>query len=160
VVRRSLPHARFIIAGEDASPRGETLLALKGLIADLNLQDHVRLLGQLEEVAPLLAALDVFVSASQTESFGLAMAEAMATSLPVVATDTVGAREVVKDGETGFVVAVGDIRALGESIMRLGNDAKLRERMGELAYQDANERFQLKRMVKAVEQIYIESLTE
>ncbi len=44
--------------------------------------------------------------------------------------------------------------------MRLGNDAKLRERMGELAYQDANERFQLKRMVKAVEQIYIESLAE
>jgi glycosyltransferase involved in cell wall biosynthesis len=84
----------------------------------------------------------------------------MATSLPVVATDTVGAREVVKDGETGFLVAVGDPQALGESIMRLGNDAKLRERMGELAYQDANERFQLKRMVKAVEQIYIESLAE
>jgi len=160
MVRSSLPHARFIIAGEDASPRGETLFALKGLIADLNLQDHVRLLGQLEEIAPLLAALDVFVSASQTESFGLAMAEAMATSLPVVATDTAGAREVVKDGETGFVVAVGDTQALGESIMRLGNDAKLRERMGELAYQDANARFQLKRMVKDVEQIYMESLSE
>jgi glycosyltransferase involved in cell wall biosynthesis len=160
IVVASYPQARFLIAGGDPSSDNKTSRSLKYLIAELSLQDRIRLLGQVEDVAPFLAAMDVFVSASQTESFGLAMVEALASSLPVVATDTKGAQEIIRDGETGFLVPVGQSAALAKAISRLLIDADLRERMGQLAYRDACERFQLENMVDAIEQIYEETLAQ
>jgi glycosyltransferase involved in cell wall biosynthesis len=153
----SHPQARFLIVGGDSSSGNKTLNALKDLIAGLSLSDRIRMVGEVEDVAPFLAAMDVFVSASQTESFGLAMVEALASSVPVVATNTEGAQEIIKDAETGFLVPIGQSQTLAESINRLLADAALRERMGQLAYQDASERFRLEQMVEAIEQIYEES---
>jgi len=153
----SYPQARFLIVGGDSTSGNKTLSALKELIARLSLSDRIRMLGEVEDVAPFLAAMDVFVSASQTESFGLAMVEALASSLPVVATNTKGAQEIIREAETGFLVPIGQSQALAESINRLLANADLRERMGHLAYQDASERFQLEQMVDAIEKIYEES---
>jgi glycosyltransferase involved in cell wall biosynthesis len=157
LVVEKYPQARFLIAGGDFSRNSDTLNAIQQLIAELDLHDYVRLLGEVEDVAPLLAAMDVLVSASQTESFGLAMVEALASSLPVVATNTEGALEIIKDGETGFLVPVGQSAQLAESVNRLLGDADLRRRLGQLAYQDASERFRLEQMVDAIEKIYEES---
>ena len=78
------PNAYFFIAGIDHSPENKNRKALERLIEELNLTDRVRLVGWLEDLAKLYCALDVFVSASHTESFGLAIAEAMASSAAVV----------------------------------------------------------------------------
>jgi glycosyltransferase involved in cell wall biosynthesis len=154
------PQARFLIVGGDFSPGAVTLNALKQMVRELNLVDHVRLLGQVEEVAPLLAVMDVFVSASQTESFGLAIVEALASSLPVVATETEGAREIISPGATGFLIPLGQTAALAEAVNRLLGDRDLRRRMGQSAYRDASERFQLEKMIDAIERIYEESIKQ
>jgi len=158
LVSKAYPQARFLIAGGDSSPRQVTLTSLKSLITELDLNDCARLLGELEDVSTLLAALDVFVSSSQTESFGLAIVEALACGLPVVATDSEGAREIISNGETGFLEPVGQSEAIGASIMRLLGDAELRADMGKRAFADASRRFQLERMVVDTERIYEESI--
>ncbi len=79
-------------------------------------------LGKLESVAPLLAAADLFLLPSQTESFGLSALEALASGVPVVASRVGGLPEVVRDGETGMLCPVGDVDAMAEAAIGLLSD--------------------------------------
>ncbi|HEX8143479.1 MAG TPA: glycosyltransferase family 4 protein [Pyrinomonadaceae bacterium] len=153
------PRADFIIAGADFSRTGETRAHVERLIHELGLETRVHLTGWLDDVAPLLCALDVFVSASHTESFGLAIVEAMASGLAVVATATEGARESIEDDASGLLVPIGDTEALARAIARLLEDPVERARLGERARRRARERFSLEQMVAATERLYRESLT-
>ena len=150
--------AEFIIAGADASPAGEHRAALERLIDESHLRGRVHLTGWLDDVAPLLGALDVFVSASRTESFGLAIVEAMAGGAVVVATATAGARSVIEDGVTGHLVAIGDVEALAANVIHLLSDNDERRRISARACRAVRERFSLERMVAATEQVYLEAL--
>jgi glycosyltransferase involved in cell wall biosynthesis len=158
LVARQFPEAAFIIAGADSSHTGEHRAALESLISELGLQERVYLTGWLDDVAPYLTALDVFVSASRNESFGLAIVEAMASGAAVVATMTEGARSIIEDGLTGHLVPVGDTEALAESVCKLLANDDERRRLGTEASEAARERFSLERMVAATEQIYVEAL--
>jgi glycosyltransferase involved in cell wall biosynthesis len=154
----TIPQARFVIVGGDFSQRQETHSRITQLVEQLQLMDHVRLLGHVDEVGSVLAAMDVFVSASQTESFGLAMVEALAAGLPVVATATEGACEIIRPGETGFLVPIADSTALAKAIKQLLVDPDSRTRMAQAAHTDAAERFPLEKMVESIERVYEESI--
>ena len=159
IVVRRFPNVNFLIAGTDASRTGEHRAALEHLIAKLDLAKHVHLAGWLDDVAPFYCALDVFVSASRTESFGLAIVEAMACGTAVVATETEGAKEILENGATGLLAPIGGIEALAEASISLLEDKTMRHRIGTRARQVAHERFNLERMVDATETIYRESLS-
>ncbi len=148
------PHAHFIVAGVDATATQENLAGLKQLIHKLDLDTRVSLIGKMDDITPLFCALDILVSASRTESFGLAIAEAMASSTAVVATETDGAREIIRDRETGLLVPVGDVGAIAESVSVLLKDEERRSRMGSRARDHIRERFSLERMVDDTEMIY------
>jgi glycosyltransferase involved in cell wall biosynthesis len=146
--------AHFVIAGADATREGGYGASLERLIVELNLTGRVHLTGWLEEVALLFAALDVYVSASHTESFGLSIVEAMACSLPVVATATEGAREIIDREEIGVLVPVRDVEVLARAVLRLLDDAGARTHLGSNASVSVRERFSLARMVDATERVY------
>lgn len=148
----------FVIVGEDASPRKEYRAHLERLVTELGLQSSVHFTGWLADVCQLLPALDLFVSSSRVEPFGLVMVEAMAAGVPLIATATGGAREIVEDGVTGKLVAVGDVKALASAIKGLLEDERERRRMGERARARARERFSLERMVAETEALYKEVL--
>jgi glycosyltransferase involved in cell wall biosynthesis len=150
----------FVIVGEDASGGGEHRALLTRLVGELGLGARVRLLGLLgeEELARLLASLDLLVSASRSEAFGLAMVEALACGVPVVATATEGAREVVEDGADGLLVPVGDVNAMAAAVLSLLEDEERRGAFGERALAAARERFDLARMVEATGRVYAEAL--
>jgi glycosyltransferase involved in cell wall biosynthesis len=76
----------------------------------------------------------------------------------VVATDAGGTRTVVDDGETGFVVAVGDIGALADRVIRLRDDPALRRRLGQTGAARMRERFSTERMVRDVDALYAKIL--
>ncbi|HEY0078174.1 MAG TPA: glycosyltransferase [Pyrinomonadaceae bacterium] len=160
VVRALGDGVGFLVVGEDASRDGQRRAALGRLVAELGIGERLRLLGRMEDVAPLLHALDLYVSASRSEAFGLAIVEAMACGLAVVATATEGAREIVEDGETGRLVGVGNVDALAESILALLANPSERERLGAQARASARERFSLVRMIEATEKLYLEALGE
>jgi glycosyltransferase involved in cell wall biosynthesis len=153
-IARQYPDGYFIIAGIDHSPDNKNQALLARLIVELNLTDRVRLVGWLEDLAQLYCALDVFVSASHTESFGLAIAEAMASGKAVVATETAGAKEIIQDGLTGLLVPVGDVDGLTESIVTLLNDRQRRIQMGIAAQNAVSMQFSVERMIDETEEVY------
>jgi glycosyltransferase involved in cell wall biosynthesis len=157
IVRR-FPNCEFLIAGVDTSTTGEHRAALVELIAKLGLASQVHLFGWLDDIASFYRALDVFVSASQTESFGLAIAEAMACGTVVVATATAGAKEIIVDEKLGLLVPVGGIEAMAAAVIGLLEDRDQRLQIGAQAYRAVRKRFSLERMVDATEKIYRESL--
>lgn len=159
VARRGDIEAAFLVVGEDNSRGRELRRRLERMIADENLAGRVRLLGYVSDLVPLLAALDLYVSPSRAEAFGLATVEAMACGACVVATATDGTREIVSDGETGRVVPVGDADALAGAMIELLGDGERRRRMAERGRASVRERFSLERMIEATEQVYREALS-
>ena len=155
-VAREVPNTHFVIAGVDTSPNEEHRRQLQSLVADLQLSDRVHFLGWLDDADQLLCALDAFVSASETESFGLSIAEAMATGTSVVATRTEGAQEVVEDEASGLLVPIGDVDQTAAALIRLLKNEALRMQLGERAAKVVQERFSLDRMVDAIEKLYQE----
>ena len=158
LVAARFPAARFLIAGEDNSPKKEYRAHLERLVAELQLAGCVRFLGWLEAVAPFYAALDVLVSASRTEAFGIVLIEAMASGAAVVATATAGAREIINDGVTGHLVPIDDAEALASALISLLADETKRRRLREQARDMARARFSLTRMTDETEKIYREVL--
>ncbi len=154
VVRKQFPHSHFIIAGTDSSGDNRNRAGLEQLIKELKLTGHVRLVGWVEDLPQLYCALDVFVSASHSESFGLAITEAMASGTSVVATETEGAREIVEHRQTGLLTPVGDASQLATSIMELLGDEEQRARLGAAAQQAVAAQFSVDRMVEQTEAIY------
>ena len=157
-VAERFPDLHFIIAGEDSSAQKEHLLALQVLIAEVGLEKRIHHFGWLDDIAELYCAIDIFVSASHSESFGLAMAEAMASGTPVVATATDGASEIIEDGVTGLLVSIGDADSLAGSVAGLLGDEKRRQKLAEAGRLSVGERFSLERMVEATEQVYRKAL--
>ncbi len=119
--------------------------SLQRLTAQLGLADRVRFLGSRRDVAQILAVGDVFALASQWEGFGLAIAEASAAALPVVATRVGGIPEVVEHGRTGLLVVPGDPAALAAALEQLAARPDLARSFGEAGRERVCECFDLRR---------------
>ena len=157
-VREVSPEVFFVISGVDSSP-GQTYQAtLERLIGELDLGDHVRLISWMDDITELFCALNIFVSASHSESFGLAIVEAMAAGAAIVSTETEGAREIIQDGKTGRLVPIGDAERTAQAIISLLRDSETRKQMADAAQTAAKERFSLARMVDETEALYGEVL--
>jgi N-acetyl-alpha-D-glucosaminyl L-malate synthase BshA len=148
LVRREVP-ARLALVGD-----GPERPAVAALARELGVADAVAFLGERLELAPILAAGRVFLLPSETESFGLAALEAMACAVPVVATRSGGLPEVVTDGSTGLLHAVGDVAAMAASVIALLRDEPRRRAMGDAARADAVHRFAREPAVDRYEALY------
>jgi len=127
---------------------------------ELNLQDKVFFLGKIENVAPLLAGADLFLLPSSSESFGLSALEALASGVPVIGTNTGGIPEVVRDGETGVLCAVGDVDGMAAAAVGILSDRNRWHAMSTLGASDARERFSLDAVVAEYEAFYQYTLAQ
>jgi glycosyltransferase involved in cell wall biosynthesis len=150
----------FIIAGEDKSATGENRSAIENLIRELGMDLRVELLGWINDLQALLGTFDVFVSAARAEPFGLVIVEAMAAGVPVIATRSEGANEIITDGVTGRLVPIGDARQMANWISKLLRDRDQRERLSTAARQAVSEKFSLGRMIAETEDVYRAVLTK
>lgn len=114
---------------------------LEAQIAGLGVADAVELAGEVPDVRPYLAESDVFVLSSRSEGMPLSVLEAMAAELPVVASAVGGLNEVVVDGETGLLTEAGNADSLASALARLVVDPELRERLGLLGRQRAEQEY-------------------
>jgi glycosyltransferase involved in cell wall biosynthesis len=151
-------NVQFVVIGEDKSPQMEHRRFLENLITELDLKGFVRLPGWRDDVAAVLSSLNVFVSAARSEPFGLAIVEAMAAGLPIVASASEGALEIIEDGVSGRLAPVGDPEALAQAINDLLDDPHECSRLGNYALLAARERFSLARMASDTEGVYREVL--
>ena len=149
------PEARFLLIG-DGSERQK----LESLAEDLGLSGRVLFLGDRNDVPDLLAALDVCVLSSLTESFPNAVLEAMAMGRAVVATNVGGIPELVEEGTTGYLVPPGDADAMARRILELLRDPAQRRAMGGAGRARVEREFTPARMKQKLEGLYDRLLRE
>jgi glycosyltransferase involved in cell wall biosynthesis len=149
----ALPGVSVLFAGD-----GPLRADLERLARELGVADRTRFLGDVADVPALLARADVFALTSFNEGSPLAILEAMAAGLPIVASRVGGTPEIVVDGETGLLVPPHDPASTANAIRRLVDDADLRERLGRRGQLVARDRFTAERMIDDVIGVYEELL--
>lgn len=124
--------------------------------ASSRLSGRVVFAGAVPDIAPLLKAIDIFVLPSLSEGMSNTLLEAMASSLPVVATRVGGNPELVEEERSGWLFKAGDVVGLAAILERIGLDSRLRQEFGEAARQRAVQHFSLEVMIEGYRSLYIE----
>lgn len=146
------PAVRFVIVGD-----GETRPGLEKLSEDLGISDAVSFTGWVRDLGGVYQDIDVLAQSSINEGTPVSVIEAMAGGCCVVATRAGGTVDVVRDGENGLTVAVGDPDALASAILRVLRDPQLRTELGEGARASAK-RYDSARLAADMERLYLDLL--
>ena len=155
-----MPDCNYLIVGGDPfGVQDDYEAQLLELRSQSGLKSRVHWTGQLADVRPALAAMDLFVHPGAPEPFGLVNIEAMAMGKPVVAFAHGALPEIVLPEETGLLVAPGDTTALAASVSRLLKDPILSRRMGRAGRKRVDDRFRIERTVAELETLYLGLVT-
>ena len=156
LVSQKHPQARFVLVGEGKD--GTTLEQLKRLAAELGIADRTYFPGYRSDLPPVYSAFDIFALSSRREGLPNSILEAMAMGLPVVTTNVAGAKELVVDGITGFVLPQGDVNGISKAILTIVGDENLRLRLGQIGRERVERQFSFSRRVHNVETLYAQVL--
>ena len=145
-------NSKLILLGD-----GPERIKAEKLCDELNLNEKVLFLGASNETSKILYLSDVFILASTTESFGLVALEAMASSVPVISTNSGGLPEVNKDGFSGYLSNVGDINTMAKNAIKILEDSSRLQNFKKNAKLQAN-KFDVHNIVPNYEDIYKRTL--
>ena len=140
---------RLLIVGD-----GPERSALEDQIKRLSLEDQVWLTGDREDIPQLLRIMDIFVLPSLGEGISNTILEAMASGLPVIASDVGGNPELVQEGRTGMLFPTGNTDALAHALLALAADKTLRQEMGNAAVMHIKQNFDWQRTVESYLALY------
>lgn len=150
-VIEEFPEAKLEIIGE-----GPYKKKLQNKVKKMKLTKHIRFAGFSADVEKELAKMDLYVQPSLSESFGLAIVQAMSVGLPVIATRTGGIPELITEDKSGILVESANPKQLREAMIKVLRDKDLAKRMGDMARRESIVRFNLKDMIEEVENTYEE----
>ena len=153
-VLRVFPETQFVVVGD-----GPDREKLEALIQELGVSAQVQLAGRCEDMPGFYASLDILVSSSRTEGLPIALLEAMASALPLVATRVGEVPQLVQHGVTGFLVPVEDVPALSDAIETLLGDAEQRREFGQAGRQRILNEYSAERMTDAYLHLYQDVLS-
>ncbi|WP_046174685.1 glycosyltransferase [Domibacillus indicus] len=149
-VLRRTANTRLLIAGV-----GPHQSSLEKLAASLEIEKHVHFLGYRKDIPDLMSAADAYVMSSDWEGMPLVLQEASSIGLPIVCTDVGGNREVVLDGQTGFIVKPSSPVSLGDSMMQmLEMSTAERKKMGEEGSLYMEQVYELDRITERWHKLY------
>jgi sugar transferase (PEP-CTERM/EpsH1 system associated) len=154
-VHASAPQARLAFIGD-----GPGRADLEGLVRRMGLDQVVRFLGWRTDAASILPSLDAFALCSLSEGISLAVLEAMAAGLPVVATRVGGNPLVIQDGETGWLVPPQAADVTADALLALLRDPAMRCGMGRNGRTRARTHFSVERMARDYERVYLAACAE
>lgn len=152
---RHVPNLQLLIAGD-----GPLRPAMERAVVELGMTAVVRFAGWIDDLPGLYATMDVCALSSLNEGTPVALIEAMAAGLPVVATSVGGVPDLVEDERTGLLVPSRDPEALAEALLRLAARPDERRSFGAAARARVAERYSASRLVDDVEKLYIEALRD
>jgi glycosyltransferase involved in cell wall biosynthesis len=133
---------------------GEDRADVEALATALAVTDRCRFMGFQKSIRPWYASFDALLLTSANEGTPVVAIEALAAAKPVIATRAGGTGTVVRNGESGYLEAIGDTQALADRLAALARDPALRARMGAAGAEDVRTRFAVGRMADEVEAIY------
>jgi L-malate glycosyltransferase len=148
LIRKEMPSKLLLIGN------GPELTVACELVREHNIEDDVLFLGKQENVGELFSICDLKLLLSEKESFGLVLLEAMACGVPVIGTRIGGIPEVIVDGETGYMVEVGDTDSVADKAISLLKNDERYNRFRENSVQHVRENFLSEKIVSEYEEIY------
>ena len=157
LVQQHFPNTFFSIAGDVLEPG--YYAELQRLVRDLGMADRFSFAGPVLDTQAHLAQADLFVLPSRSEGFSNAILEAMACSLPVIASDVGGNSEAVQHGRTGLIIPSEDVAALALAIMRLAGDRNEARQMGVAGRMLVEEKFSTRAMMVQTATAYDEVIS-
>ena len=137
-----------IIVGE-----GTQRKILEDMIKEFHIGDHIKLVGIRNDVIDLMKEADIFVLPSRYEGLSIAMIEAMAHGLPIIASDAPGIRTYIKNGVNGLLFPIEDHKTLSKQIIKLANNNKLRKKLSAESKVSFDNEFNLKRNIASLEKL-------
>jgi len=149
ILKSRAPQIKLVIVGE-----GPLRMELGKLAKETRVEDIVYFLGFREDIPEILGSLDLFVLSSKLEGMGSSLLDAMASSLPIVATRVGGIPEVVRDGETGLLVPPKHSDRLADAILKLYGDRELARRLGQRGYELVHGKFSAAAMAGKIIDVY------
>jgi L-malate glycosyltransferase len=147
-VRREVP-SRLLLVGD-----GPDRVPAREVAEKLGVAKWIRWLGPLDAVEDVFCVADLFLLPSQNESFGLAGLEAMSAGVPVVASNAEGLPELVRNGETGFVLPVGDVEGMARRATEILSDETKHAAMSQAARRVAIENYAVESIIPMYEEFY------
>lgn len=151
LILTEFPEAKLVIIGDGPYKKN-----LEKQVKRMKLKKDVEFHGFKAEIEKELVKMDLYIQPSISESFGLAIVQAMSVGLPIIATKTGGIPELVTEGKSGYLVEAANAKELANAIIYLLRDKKQARRMGEMARREATVRFNLKDMIRELETTYEE----
>lgn len=143
------PNACLLIVGG-----GELKGDLAREVRRWDLEEHVRLLGQRDDVESILTCGDVFISSSLKEGFGISVVEGMLAAKPIVGVRNPAIDEIIDDGVTGYLVPPANSHELARAVLKLLADPTAMREMGDAARSSASERFSISKSMRTLENLY------
>ena len=143
------PQLRLFIAGE-----GEDEDMLKKLCAQLGVSDRVTFCGWVSPVEPFFRAMDINLLSSVSETFPYSILEGICAGCATICSDVGGMPELIDTGENGYIFPIGDFKKLSEYMVRLANDAELRQTFAQALYEKASRDFSKDKMCERQEANY------
>jgi hypothetical protein len=153
LVAREDPASRFVIVGD-----GTLRPALEHHAQETRIADRVIFTGWRRDLPGIYADLDVLAVTSNNEGTPVSAIEAMAAGCPVVATNVGGLPDLIREGETGYLVPPGNAPAVATALLRVLHQPEMARCMGETARRAAQERFSAQRLITDMEHLYLELL--
>jgi glycosyltransferase involved in cell wall biosynthesis len=148
-------NTHFLVLGTTPRPEDASYAAaVRESVRSADLERCFTFAGHRQDIASCIALMDVFVTPSRGEPFGLVNLEAMALQKPVVATSVGGSAEVIDDGVTGFLAAPSRPEELAAKALRLLHDARLRSAFGAAGFARVRQEFGLERYIDEVTAVY------
>lgn len=155
LILQACPNAQFVIAGTGPEePR------LRQLVRDLKMTEHVTFVSGMADLSVAIEAMDIFVLPSLRQGLGTIMLEAMARSRPVIATQSGGVYQIVREGVTGLLVPPSDTPALAQRIIELLRNPELARQLGQAAREQVRNEFRVEEMIEKTATMYRKVLEE
>jgi glycosyltransferase involved in cell wall biosynthesis len=155
MVKDEYSDVQLLIVGE-----GKIKPHLLKLVSELRMRDDVVFLSPVFDTSEVLSVMDIFCLPSLKEGLGLALMEAQALGIPVIATRVGGITSLIEDEKTGLLVKPENTEELSKAILRLLKDKDLARNLGERAREFIQENFSLEKMIHLTENVYKECLEE
>jgi L-malate glycosyltransferase len=152
-ILKKYPNVHFLLVGD-----GEWRGRIEKQIKDSGFEKNFHLVGIQKEVIPYLNSMDIYLSSSEFEGLPIAMLEAMACEVPVVATRAGGIGEVIQHGVQGYLCSIDEWEELEDYCLQLLQNPELHQQMSKSARAQVVKHFSMKRMVKELEDIYLQVL--
>ncbi|MBA4311136.1 MAG: hypothetical protein C0417_00750 [Chlorobiaceae bacterium] len=155
----SMGETRLVIVGEPTFGEENYSSELHELVRSLGLTDLVIFAGFRSDIPRLFSMFDIFALPSYEEAFGYVYIEAMAAGLPVIATNSGGAPDIISDGETGFLIPPKNVESLRDVLIKLLSDHQLRKSFGARGKKKVDDNFSESEILQKYEDEYYSLLT-